>query len=190
SMGLGRHQLRRGVERFEDGTPPFLVAGAVPAALGAAAAADRPRLARHLDELTGRLIAGLDAIRHRDGGAAIKIHGPKTTAARGAIVAFTVEDARGGAIPFWKVEDAARKAGLAVRGGCFCNPGCAERAFALHPAVAQPCLDALGEDFTIPLFAECLGSGPVGAVRISLGLGSVRADVDRALAMLQRYSNC
>lgn len=185
--GLGRHQLRRGVERFEDGTPAFLVAGAVAPALAAVAASDRVRLRRHLDRLTRRLLEGLDAIRHDDGRPAIRIHGPRGTEGRGPIVAFTIEDNQGNPVPFWTVEESARDAGVAVRGGCFCNPGCAEQAFGLHPALIQPCLEALGDHFSIPLLAECLGGGPVGAIRISLGLGSIQADVDRALALLERY---
>jgi selenocysteine lyase/cysteine desulfurase len=85
------------------------------------------------------------------------------------------------------VVEAARVFGIAVRGGCFCNPGCAEAAFEFPAATTAHCLDALGDGFTVPRFASCLGDRTVGAIRISLGLGSVRADVDRVLAFLERY---
>ncbi|MEO8448414.1 MAG: aminotransferase class V-fold PLP-dependent enzyme [Gemmatimonadota bacterium] len=183
SVGLGRHRLRSGVERFEDGTPPFLAAGAVPEALAVVTAADRPRLGRYLVTLSTRLLEGLTALRHGDGRTAVTVHGPQTTVDRGATVALTLHGADGRSLPYWAVEEAARNRGLAVRGGCFCNPGCAERAFGMHPALVAPCFEALGEEFTIPKFAACFG-GPVGAVRVSLGLGSISADVERTLSFI------
>jgi selenocysteine lyase/cysteine desulfurase len=85
------------------------------------------------------------------------------------------------------VESAARDAAIAVRGGCFCNPGCAEAAFAFPDVRVRSCLDTLGDAFTIPRFASCLDDHTVGAIRVSMGLGTVRADVDRFLTFLQRY---
>lgn len=187
SVGGGRHRLRSGVERFEDGTPPFLAAGAVAPALDAILATDRTRLAGHLQALTGRLLRGLAKLRHSNGTPLVTIHGPTHLAGRGATVAVTLRDRRGKVLPYWLVESDARAAGLAIRGGCFCNPGCAEAAFGWSGGTTAPCLDALGSDFTIPKFAECLGAGPVGAVRISLGLGSLRRDVDVALTFLGGY---
>jgi len=49
-----------------------------------------------------------------------------------------------------------RDQGIAVRGGCFCNPGCAERAFGFPDGRVRSCLDALGAEFTMPRFAACL----------------------------------
>jgi selenocysteine lyase/cysteine desulfurase len=75
-----------------------------------------------------------------------------------------------------------------VRGGCFCNPGCAESAFGLEDGETLRCLESLGERFTIPRFADCLGGRAVGAIRASLGLGSVREDVERLVRLVERYA--
>jgi selenocysteine lyase/cysteine desulfurase len=187
SVAGGRHRLRQGVERFEDGTPPFLAAGAVAPALDAIMAADRPRLAEHLRALTGHLLRGLASLRHANGAPLVAIHGPTDLHSRGATVAITLRDPHGTVFPFWSVEADARDAGLAIRGGCFCNPGCAEAAFGWSATTTAPCLDALGAQFTIPKFAECLGQGPAGAIRMSLGLGSLRRDVDVALTFFGGY---
>jgi len=187
SVGGGRHRLRQGVERFEDGTPSFLAAGAVAPALDTILATDRSRLPGHLQALTGHLIRGLQALRHSNGAPLVTIHGPSDLRARGATVAITLRDAGGKVLPYWTFEAAARIAGLAIRGGCFCNPGCAEAAFGWSPATTAPCLDALGSDFSVPGFAECVGDGPVGAIRLSLGLGSLRRDVDAALTFIGGY---
>jgi selenocysteine lyase/cysteine desulfurase len=156
-------------------------------ALEAILSADRPRLARHLEDLTGHLLRGLKCLRHSTGAALVTIHGPGGPDGRGATVAVTLRDSRGKVLPYWVVEADARSAGLAIRGGCFCNPGCAEGAFGWSGDATAPCLDSLGADFTVPQFAKCLGEGPVGAIRLSLGLGSLRRDVDVALTFLRRY---
>ena len=187
SVQHDRHRFGPGASAFEDGTPPFLAAGAVAPALDAVNAADRLRLARHLRALTREVLDGLRALRHANGSPLVVLHGPKGLDGRGATIAISLRDRDGAAIPYWTVEESARAAGLAVRGGCFCNPGCAEWAFAFPAEVTARCLDALGDAFTVPKFASCLGDRAVGAIRISLGLGSVRADVDHVLGFLERY---
>jgi selenocysteine lyase/cysteine desulfurase len=177
-----RHQLRPGGERFEDGTPSFLAAGAIPDALKAIASPGRARLSRYLEALTRILLERLAGLRHANGRPRVVVHGPRTTQDRGATVALSLLDANGDVVPFWEVEVAARDAGLALRGGCFCNPGCAEAAFALHADRMGPCVTALGEDFTIPRLAAALGTNAVGALRVSLGLGSTVEDVERVVS--------
>ena len=185
TIGSSRHRFRTGPEQFEDGTPSFVAAGAVRMALAGVTYADRERLARHLGALTGQILGGLAELHHSSGASLATVHGPANTRDRGATIAITLRDDGGHAIPFWEVEEVAREYGIALRGGCFCNPGCAEAAFGL--SAADPCLDELGADFTIPRFAACLSDRAVGAIRISLGLGSVRADVDAVLRFLERY---
>lgn len=180
SVSEGRHRLLTGPEAFEDGTPPFHAAGAVPRALAAVAEVSRERLARHLRCLTSVALEQLQA------NPLVTVHGPLTTVDRGATIALTLRDDTGRVVPYWVVEEAARAEGIAVRGGCFCNPGCAEAAFGFPAGYVSRCLEPLGDDFTIPRFAACLAGGPVGAIRISLGLGSVRRDVERVADFLHQ----
>jgi selenocysteine lyase/cysteine desulfurase len=187
SVQHDRHRVGAGASAFEDGTLPFLAAGAVAPALAVVEAADRARLARHLRALTGYTLDGLHALRHANGVPLVCVHGPRSLQDRGATIALSLRDPDGRVIPYWTVEETARASGIAVRGGCFCNPGCAEAAFEFPAETTAHCLDALGDGFTVPRFASCLGDRAVGAIRISLGLGSVRADVDRVLAFLDRY---
>jgi selenocysteine lyase/cysteine desulfurase len=106
---------------------------------------------------------------------------------RGATVAFNVCDPRGEPIPYLAVEARARAAGVAVRGGCFCNPGAAEAAFGLAPDRLAACLAASADEFSVARLAACVGRA-VGAVRLSLGLASNRADVDRAVAVVASFA--
>ena len=90
-------------------------------------------------------------------------------------------------MPYTAVEASARDAAVALRGGCFCNPGAAEAAFGLDPAALSACLAASGDDASPIRIAACLGRA-VGAVRLSLGLASNRRDLDRALAVVASFA--
>jgi selenocysteine lyase/cysteine desulfurase len=182
-----RYRLNDGPEGFEDGTPSFLAAAAIAPALDTVRSVDRGRLSRHLACLTREVIHGLGNLRHDNGRPVVTIHGPASVADRGATIALSLHGPDGSSIPYWHVESAARDAGIAVRGGCFCNPGCAEAAFDFPPARVGSCLEWLGPHFTIPRFAECLDDRTVGAIRVSMGLGTVRLDVNRLLEFLARY---
>jgi selenocysteine lyase/cysteine desulfurase len=81
-------------------------------------------------------------------------------------------------LPYEVVEAAARERGVAIRGGCFCNPGAAERAFGIPAEVARVCLR---DDFSIARFRDCVGGGAVGAVRASVGVATNDDDLDRLL---------
>lgn len=183
-----RHLAREGSEGFEDGTPPFLAAGAVPSALAAREAVGRDRLARHLASLTARCLDGLGALQHANGAAAAVRYGPCTTVARGSTIAINLLGVDGSVIPHRRVERRAGELGLAVRGGCFCNPGAAARAFGWSPSEVTQALDGLGRTSSVDALHRRLPGRAVGAIRLSLGLGSVAADVDRALEVLERVA--
>lgn len=187
SVASQRHLLRDGIEGFEDGTPAFQQVGAVPAGLDLIRRDGGPRLARHLTALTGALLDGLAALRHPNGQSMVYHYGPGTTSDRGATVTCNLVGADGRVLPFDMVEREAAAHGLALRGGCFCNPGCAEAAFD-WPSNVMPVLERLGRRFTIPAFAAQLPTHAVGAVRLSMGLGSLHADVERAVAVLEQIA--
>jgi selenocysteine lyase/cysteine desulfurase len=181
SVHADTHRLRRRHEGFEDGTQNFLGIAALAAGFALLEEVDLHRLSAHVTRLTSMFLDELSALRH------VKIYGPRDTQSRGGAVAFNVCDRDGNAIPYSIVETAATRANLAVRGGCFCNPGAAEIALALDPARTSECLASLGADFTVERFASCLES-PVGAVRVSFGLANNEEDVRRAIAFLATFS--
>jgi len=78
--------------------------------------------------------------------------------------------------PYETVELAARERGIALRGGCFCHPGAAEHAFSIPADRARACLRG---PFSVHRLRECLGSGAVGALRVSVGIPTIVDDLDR-----------
>ena len=186
SVAAGTHLLRRRGEGFEDGTPNFLGIAALAAGFALLEEVQMPRLTAHVAQLAGSLLDGLRALRHDNGTPLVRVYGPSGTAGRGGAIAFNACDRRGEPIPYWTVETRARHANISVRGGCFCNPGASERAFALDPTRIATCLDQLGADFTPERFSTCTHAA-VGAVRASVGLANNAEDVRRTVELVASF---
>ena len=109
-------------------------------------------------------------------------------------MAFNVLGKDGRIVPYWVVAERARSLSVAVRGGCFCNPGAAERAFGFDAEAAAKCLGAASVEgeFSIQRFAGCMNSDgrtAVGATRASLGMASNLADVQRVVALVDSLAD-
>ena len=124
-------RARPGSGAFEDGTPNFL---AMPAVCDGLRWLMRRRHGGH------RPARAVDDRRHCWTGSshcatASASTGPPTSAAAAAWWPSTcTRDGR--VLDYEMVEAAARERGVAIRGGCFCNPGAAEHAFGLPAAQA------------------------------------------------------
>jgi selenocysteine lyase/cysteine desulfurase len=180
SIGADLHRLHRGHAGFEDGTPDILGIAALSSGFALYDAVGADNLARHVSRLTDRLLAQLADLRHASGAPVVQIYGPRTD--RGATIALNVLDVGGAIIPHTIVEARARDARVAIRGGCFCNPGASEAAFRLAPAAIAACAATSPESI-----AACLGD-EVGAVRLSLGLANNDSDIDRACAVIAAFA--
>lgn len=190
SVGDLRHRPLPLHEGFEDGTPDFLAIAALDAGFDLLAEVGMARLERHVGELTALLLRGLRRLRHTNGARLSVIYGPSDIRDRGGTVAFNVLDPAGLAIPFERVEERANAAGVALRGGCFCNPGASEAAFGIERGSAAACLDSLGADFSHEGLRSCLGEGrAVGALRASLGLANNAEDVRRAIEVISSFAD-
>ena len=142
---------------------------------------------RHVGGLTTLLLAELAALHHGNGRKMTRVYGPIDNRARGGTVAFNVVDRFGRVVPYQRVEQTALRRGVSIRGGCFCNPGAAERAFGFPASVSAACMErARREGFSVASFAECLGGEiAVGAVRASLGIASNGRDIQRLLEVVE-----
>ena len=170
-------RLKAGAEAFEDGTPHFLAMPAVCDGLRWFASLDIRRVSAHVATLTETLRDRLRGLGNR-----IRIYGPCDAQARGGIVTFNVvRDGR--VLPYQVVETTARDLGVAIRGGCFCNPGAAEQAFGIPAKVARACLR---DEFNVARFRQCLGESAVGAVRASVGVATNHDDIDRLLECVEQ----
>jgi selenocysteine lyase/cysteine desulfurase len=183
------HMLKAGVEGFEDGTANFLGIAGVSAGLDFLENVGMRRIQRHVAELTLHALDQLSTIEAVPGSrAGVVLHGPRDGNARGGTIAFNLMDARGRIIPYEHVEAHARAAGISIRGGCFCNPGAAERALAIPRAPARAYLESAltrTRDFSMSAFRDAIGGSATGALRCSLGMASNRPDIDTLIRLLR-----
>ena len=186
SVQHGRHRLRRTVEAFEDGTPNYYGIAALAPGFAFIERVGLHRIGAHVERVTSGLLDALQERTHDNGAPVFRIYGPAGMADRGGTVSFNLLDPDGRIVPFEGVEVAARDAGIAVRSGCFCNPGASEVAFAFPADRSLRCLEAVGADgFTPRRFGDCMGADvAVGAVRASVGVATSEDDVRRAVAVL------
>ena len=187
SVAADAHRLQPSHEGFEDGTGNYLAIAALEPGFQLLERVGMSRLSTHVAQLTGIVLERLAGMRHRDGSPATVVYGPADTTDRGGTIAFNILERNGRVVPFGEVEQKASLARVSVRGGCFCNPGAAERAFGLSAATTASCLAALGDRFTPERFARCT-ERPAGAVRLSVGLATNEADIARALDIVASFS--
>lgn len=183
-----RHQLRRTLEAFEDGTPNYYGIAALKAGFSFLQRVGIEALGAHVAGLTLRLLDQLQRATHRNGAPMFQVYGPLDGHDRGGTVPFNLVNRQGRGIAYEKVEARARAAGVAVRGGCFCNPGSAEAAFHFPAAASLRCFRT-ADAFTPRRFAHCLGDGhAVGAIRASVGAATSEGDIDRAMEVLTQIA--
>jgi molybdenum cofactor sulfurtransferase len=99
-------------------------------------------------------------------------------------VAMNFYDPDGRWLDYRRIEELAGVERISLRTGCFCNPGGAETAEGLSEADMRAGVDS-GPDITLPRFLQLMkerGDGrSLGAIRVSLGIVSSFADVERFL---------
>lgn len=186
STQLSRHQLKAGPESFEDGTPPFSSLSAVIGGLRFLKRLGMDCIARHNAALFDELLGRLEDLRHSNGAPLLTIYGHPDDN-WGSALAFNVLTRRQHIVPYSEVERSASTLGIALRGGCFCNPGCAEAALEFSASSADACLRQLrGHTFTPERFGRCMNR-PAGAVRVSLGIANSAGDIHRLVQFLRTF---
>ena len=179
--------LHDGHERFENGTIDFLGLPAIEAGLDYIDRIGVERIGRHVGHLSEKLAAGLRGLSHPNGRPQIALYGPADRRDCGGTLLFNVLREDGSRVPFATVERAAVARNISLRAGCFCNPGVDE---AVNGVGAEELRSFYGRHER-PHFGDMLASRPGGrgCVRVSLGLASSTADVERFLAFIAAHAS-
>jgi molybdenum cofactor sulfurtransferase len=182
------HLLQPTGEAFEDGTLNYLSIPGIITGLDFLDEVGMERINVHVMAMTGLLLDRLLALRHSNGVPLVEIYGPKTNDQRGGTVALNVFSPDGDEVDCRLVESRANENGISVRSGCFCNPGAAESAFEYQAVQAYQCFEVLKpEKFTLQQFSSCMNDKPVGAVRVSVGIATNEADIERLIDLLKTF---
>jgi molybdenum cofactor sulfurtransferase len=179
-----RHVLSSGEAGFEDGTLNYLSIPAVEIGLRHLERAGIDTIQQRIGCLTGWLLAELQSLRHGNGRPMVRVYGPPTCESRGGTVTMNFYDPNGGLLDYRRIEELAGVEHLSLRTGCFCNPGAGETAEGLTDEDIDAAF-ANEPNLTLPRFLQFMhqhNGKSTGAIRVSLGLASNIADVDRFLA--------
>jgi selenocysteine lyase/cysteine desulfurase len=176
---------------FEDGTLNYLSIPAVEIGLRHLARVGLDTIQTRVSCLTDWLLTELLALRHTNGRHMVRIYGPASSVQRGGTVTMNFYDPNGHLLDYRRIEELAGLEGISLRTGCFCNPGAGETAEGLTEDDMRAGL-ASGGDITLPRFLALMqqrGGKSAGAIRVSLGLASNTADVERFLTFAAGFRN-
>jgi selenocysteine lyase/cysteine desulfurase len=177
------HVLSPGEAGFEDGTLNYLGIPAVEIGLRHLQRVGMGLIQTRVHCLTGWLLSQLLALAHGNGRPMVRIYGPADTVQRGGTVTMNFYDPEGHLLDYRRIEELAGQEGISLRTGCFCNPGAGEAAEGLTDDDMRAAR-AEGKEITLARFLKILqarGARSAGALRVSLGLASNFADVERFL---------
>ncbi len=168
---------------FEDGTLNYLSIPAVEIGLRHLERIGLDTIQTRIECLTDWLLTELAALRHGNGRPMVRLYGPASTSMRGGTVTMNFYDPNGHLFDYRRIDELAGLKGISLRIGCFCNPGAGETAEGL---TAEDMRAAVSEDadITLPRFLQIMehrSGKSAGAIRVSLGLASNFADVERFL---------
>ena len=166
-----------GAAHFEDGTVNFLNLPAIEIGLRFLERVGIDRIHTQTRLLTAELISALSTLKHADSSPAARIYGPTTLDDRGATIAFNFLHPDGSVVDERYVDRVAHRHSISVRTGCFCNPGAGEVAFTISRETLVG--GEFGHGMSLDDYVNAIGLPSGGAVRVSLGLPSNRADVGR-----------
>ncbi len=183
------HVLAPNEAAFEDGTLNYLSIPAVEIGLRHIQSIGIDCIAQRVRCLTGWLLQELLALRHSNGQLMVRIYGPATTEARGGTITFNLYDPHGRLLDYRRVEELAGQQGISLRSGCFCNPGVGEIAEGLTEDDMKAA-HTLGDQANLMSFMRLMqdrGRKSAGALRVSMGLASNFADVQRFLQFVTEF---
>ena len=102
---------------------------------------------------------------------------------RGGVVTMNFYDPDGHLLDYRRIEELAGAQRISLRTGCFCNPGAGETAEGITEDDILAALDQ-SHDMSLPRFLQFIthrGGKSAGAIRVSVGIASNFADVQRFL---------
>jgi selenocysteine lyase/cysteine desulfurase len=169
---------------FEDGTLNFLSIPDVQIGLSWIESIGITAIQARVRQLTGELLARLGTLHHTDGRPMVQIYGPTDTRERGGTIALNLLAPDGTLVDERLVASESAAAGISLRTGCFCNPGAGEGAFEITDEQMAGSTEWGAR--TVDDYLDRIGLPTGGAVRVSLGIASNRADLDRFLDFVER----
>ncbi len=179
------HRSAPGAAHFEDGTVNYLNLPAIEIGLRFLDGIGIEAIHERVAALGAWLLESLTSLRHSDGSPAAAVYGPRSWDRRGATMAFNFLHPDGSIIDERYVDRVAARHNISLRTGCFCNPGAGEVAFTISRETLLG--GEFGDGMTLDDYVRAIGLHSGGAIRVSLGLVSNVADVQRFLEFAAEF---
>jgi len=179
--------LASGHERFEDGTINYTELPAIKLGLEFIQSIGIERINQHVLTAVEYLANRLRESKHSNGAPMVKIFGPYDFSRRGGNIILNILDPDGRAFSFQLVEEAANARKISIRTGCFCNPGIDEinNCLSNNELATYFTSRDCGNYYDMIAFLGKMR----GAIRVSVGLATVKADLDAFLRFVASYSD-
>jgi selenocysteine lyase/cysteine desulfurase len=179
--------LKSGHERFENGTVNYLGIPAVTNGLDFISRLSMDFICNRIKQLSCYFLERLQQLKHENGLSLIRLYGPDRVENRGATFLLNFIDAGGSVYPFQHIEDCANAALISLRSGCFCNPGIDETNHDISTIdLKNFFMNRKHGDYYSMI--EHLGKWR-GAVRVSMGYPTTKADIDKFFNFAKRFLN-
>jgi selenocysteine lyase/cysteine desulfurase len=184
-----RYYFAEGEAAFEDGTLNYEIIPAVEIGLKHLEAIGIETIHERVRCLTGWLLDNLLSLHYANGKPLVRVYGPARMEGRGGTLTVNFYDRHGALIDHETIEQRANAANISLRTGCFCNPGGGELALGLSKTELVACFNEPEHHhhLTQQDFRHCIDGKSTGAVRLSLGLASNFADVQRFVEFARRF---
>lgn len=182
-----QHFLVNDHERFEDGTINYLDIPAVKIGLDYLSEIGMHRINDRIAALSEVLCRELRELKHDNGQTLVQIHGPEDRKNVGGTIMMNFMDQKGNPFLVETIEHRANALGISVRSGCFCNPGIDEMKCDISS-------DELTQYFTMHADGN-FGNKQYflgrlrGATRISVGLSTNKADIEKFISFAKSFLN-
>lgn len=184
SVASDLHILHDGADAFQDGTVDFLSFPAIVNGIQLLSKIGMPNITKHVATVTHTFLHQIQHMRYANGARMALIYGPTLhdkNIPRGGTVAMDILDSRGKRMDCHFVEREAGRRGLAIRAGCFCNPGCAERVFDIDGLSVAECVRKGNTAY------DCTSG--IGCLRVSFGMGTIKKDIKAFIAFMRELCN-
>jgi molybdenum cofactor sulfurtransferase len=186
------HVLSGGEAGYEDGTLNYLSIPAVEIGLRHLQRVGMEVIQTRVHCLTEWLIEQLLALQHSNGRAMTRLYGPANMTQRGGTVTLNFYDPGGYLVDYRRIEELAAQVNISLRTGCFCNPGAGETAEDLNEDDMRAGMSEVGADVNLQRFLNFIqerSGKSAGAIRLSIGLASNFADVERFVAFAAGFTD-
>lgn len=176
SVNSIHHFLINNHERFEDGTLNYLDIPAVKIGLDYIDDIGIEKINERVSSMRKYLFDNLENLKHDNGKPLLHIFGPKDHGNIGGTMILGFYNEAGGRYQFEQIEALANEKNISLRSGCFCNPGIDETNNCLTDAeLAKYYSSHNNGNYKDMMYY--LGKMR-GATRISVGIATVKKDLD------------